>query len=117
MTKAVAPPPPIWLLAPREGELFDSPDEVYARLQVYALGAGFAAVQRAEYRACKERTIGVPIMVHRLGTTASCLSRQRRILARHLSQSGLLPGPRDYSHQQHGMPLNNPTVISFIPKA
>ena len=31
------------LLAPKEGELFDSLDKVYARLQGYALGVGFTA--------------------------------------------------------------------------
>ena len=42
LIKAVARVPPAWLLPPGDGELFDKPDEVYARLQGYALGAGFA---------------------------------------------------------------------------
>jgi hypothetical protein len=45
LVKAVARVPPAWLLAPREGELFDGPEAVYARLQGYALGAGFAVVK------------------------------------------------------------------------
>jgi hypothetical protein len=31
--RAVTRVPPAWLLAPRRGELFDRPEEVYARLQ------------------------------------------------------------------------------------
>jgi len=45
LVKAVARVPLAWLLAPREGELFDSPDEAYARPQGYALGAGFAVIK------------------------------------------------------------------------
>jgi hypothetical protein len=45
LVKAVARVPPAWLLAPREGELFNRSEEVYARLQGYALGAGFAVIK------------------------------------------------------------------------
>ena len=42
---AVAHVPTAWLISPQDGELFDRPDEVFARLQGYALGAGFAVVK------------------------------------------------------------------------
>ena len=38
LVKAVGRVPPAWLLAPEDGELFDRPEEVYSRLQGYALG-------------------------------------------------------------------------------
>jgi hypothetical protein len=46
LTKAVARVPPAWVLPLEDGELFDRPEEVYSRLQGYALGAGFAVVKR-----------------------------------------------------------------------
>ena len=42
---AVAHVPTAWLIPPQDGELFDRPDEVFARLQGYALGTGFAVVK------------------------------------------------------------------------
>ena len=42
---AVARVPTAWLIPPQDGELFDRPDEAFARLQGYALGAGFAVVK------------------------------------------------------------------------
>jgi hypothetical protein len=51
--------PLAWMLAPREGELSDSPDEVYAGLQDYALGVGFAVI-KAEFRAYKEELLPYP---------------------------------------------------------
>jgi hypothetical protein len=44
------------MLAPREGELSDSPDEVYAALQGYALGVGFAVIKEG-FRAYKEELL------------------------------------------------------------
>ena len=37
--------PTAWLIPPQDSELFDRPDEAFARLQGYALGAGFAVVK------------------------------------------------------------------------
>ena len=37
--------PTAWLISPQDSELFDRPDEAFARLQGYALGAGFAVVK------------------------------------------------------------------------
>src|SRR5437667_4187643 len=42
---AVARVPTAWLIPPQDGELFDRPDKAFARLQGYALGAGFAVVK------------------------------------------------------------------------
>jgi hypothetical protein len=44
LIKAVDRVPSAWLLPPQDGELFDRPAEVYARLQGYALSTGFAVV-------------------------------------------------------------------------
>jgi hypothetical protein len=44
LVKAVGRVSLTWLLEPKDGELFDRPEEVYARLQGYSLGAGFAVV-------------------------------------------------------------------------
>jgi len=44
LIKAVNRVPSAWLLPPRDGELFDRPAEVYARLQGYALCTDFAVV-------------------------------------------------------------------------
>ena len=71
LVKAVARIPLAWLLAPREGELFDSPDEVYARLQGFTLGVGFVVIKGQAWG----RTIAVSIIVQRPRMTASCLSR------------------------------------------
>lgn len=44
LIKGVDRVPSAWLLPPQDGELFDRPTEVYARLQGYALSTGFAVV-------------------------------------------------------------------------
>jgi hypothetical protein len=44
LIKAVDRVPSAWLLLSRDGELFDRPAEVYARLQGYALSTGFVVV-------------------------------------------------------------------------
>jgi hypothetical protein len=48
--------PLVWMLAPKEGELSDSPDEVYAALQGYALGVGFAVIKEG-FRAYNEELL------------------------------------------------------------
>jgi len=42
---AVARVSTAWLIPPQDGELFNRLDEAFARLQGYALGAGFAVVK------------------------------------------------------------------------
>src|SRR2546429_8436211 len=42
---AVARVPTAWLIPSQHSELFDRPDEAFARLQGHALGAGFAGVK------------------------------------------------------------------------
>ena len=44
LVKAVNWVPVAWLLEPKDGELFNRPEVVYARLQSYSLAAGFAVV-------------------------------------------------------------------------
>ena len=50
---AVARVPTAWLIPPQDGELFDRPDEAFARLQGYTLGAGFAVVKGPTMSICK----------------------------------------------------------------